>query len=183
MAPSTKDRQELPEWTPLPITVVDYDPAWPAVFEAIRQRIASALGSLALRIEHMGSTSVPGLAAKPIIDIDTVIRVAGDLPATIERLEAIGYNHRGEIQGGPPGCEAFDRPPDAPVHHLFVCPLGTDQFEKHLAFRDYLRTHPEARAEYMALKRDLAARFSHDRLRYTESKSEFILGILARCGS
>jgi len=183
MVPPTKDRQELPEWTPLPITVVDYDPAWPAIFERLHLRIADALGSLAVRIEHMGSTSVPGLAAKPIIDIDTVIRVASDLPAAIERLEAIGYSHRGEIKGGPPGCEAFDRPPDDPVHHLFVCPLGSDQFLKHLAFRDYLRTHPEARAEYVALKRSLAVRFSHDRIGYTESKTEFILRILARTSS
>jgi len=160
--------------------VVDYDPAWPAIFESLRARIASALGSLALRVEHVGSTSVPGLAAKPIIDIDTVIRVSGDLPAAIERLEAIGYSHRGEIVGGPPGCEAFDRPPDAPVHHLFVCPEDTDQLHKHLAFRDYLRTHPEARAQNVALKRSLAVRFSHNRIGYTESKTEFILGILSR---
>ena len=180
MVPPTKDRKELAEWTPLPITVVDYDPAWPAIFERLRERIASALGSLAVHIEHVGSTSVTGLAAKPIIDIDTVIPSADSLPATIERLEAIGYSHRGEIQGGPPGCEAFDRPPDDPVHHLFVCPQGAEQFEKHIAFRDYLRAHPEARAEYVVLKRSLAERFSRDRLAYTESKTEFIVGILAR---
>jgi GrpB-like predicted nucleotidyltransferase (UPF0157 family) len=182
MASRTNDRRDLPEWTPLPITVVDYDPAWPAIFESLRERIASSLGPLARRIEHVGSTSVPGLAAKPIVDIDTVIRSLGDLPAVIERLEAIGYSHRGEIQGGPPGCEAFDRPADAPVHHLFACTEDNDQLHKHLAFRDYLRTHPEARDEYVVLKRSLAVRFSHDRLGYTESKSEFILGILARCG-
>lgn len=183
MAPQTRNPRELPEWTPLPITVVEYDPAWSETFENLRKHVASALGSLALRIEHVGSTSVPGLAAKPIIDIDTVIPAASDLPAAIERLEAIGYSHRGEMTGGPPGCEAFDRPLDAPVHHLYVCPQGTDQFDKHLAFRDYLRTRTEARAEYAALKRSLAERFSHDRIGYTESKTEFILGMLARTTS
>jgi GrpB-like predicted nucleotidyltransferase (UPF0157 family) len=182
--PSTrKEPQESPEWTPLPITVVDYDPAWPVIFGDLRERIASALGSLAVRIEHVGSTSVPGLAAKPIIDIDTVIRTPGDLPAAIERLEGIGYVHIPEIKGGPPGCEAFDRPPGTPVHHLFVCTQDADQFHKHIAFRDYMRTHPEATADYVALKRDLAARFSHDRLSYTKSKTDFIERILARASS
>jgi len=178
MSPSTKPRRELSEWTPLPITVVDYDPAWPVIFDRLRERIATALGSLAVRIEHVGSTAVPGLAAKPIIDIDTVIRALGDLPVAIESLEAIGYVHLPEIKGGPPGCEAFDRPPGDPVHHLFVCTQDADQLHKHIAFRDYMRTHPDARAEYVALKRGLAARFSHDRLRYTESKTEFIERIL-----
>jgi GrpB-like predicted nucleotidyltransferase (UPF0157 family) len=183
MSHPKQERPDPPEWTPLPITVVEYDPAWPAIFESLSERIASVLASLALRIEHVGSTAVPGLAAKPITDIDTVIRAGSDLPATIERLEAIGYIHRGEIVGAPTGCEAFHRPPDAAVHHLFVCPPDTDQLHKHLAFRDYLRTHPEARAQYVALKRSLAARFSHDRTGYTESKTEFIERILARAMS
>ena len=127
-------------WTPLPIEVVAYNPRWPAIFEEIRARITSAMGDLALAIEHVGSTAVPGLAAKPIIDIDVVIRSHDDLLETIKRLATIGYVHHGELRNGPPGCEAFHRPPDAPIHHLFVCPRDNEQLRKHLAFRDYLRT-------------------------------------------
>lgn len=180
MPKPTTVTNDPPVWTPLPIKVVAYDSTWPAIFEEIRARIAFAMGNLALAIEHVGSTAVPGLAAKPIIDIDVVIRSRDDLPATIERLAVIGYIHRGELPDGPPGCEAFHRPPDAPIHHLFVCPQDNQQLRKHLAFRDYLRTHPDARTEYASLKRALAARFSNDRESYTRSKTDLIERMLVR---
>jgi GrpB-like predicted nucleotidyltransferase (UPF0157 family) len=103
------------------------------------------LGRLAVRIEHVGSTSVAGLAAKPTIDIDVVIRSRGDLPAAIGRLAAIGYVHRGEIRNGPQGCDAFHRPHGSAVHHLYVCPEENEAFRRHIALRDYLRVHPNLR--------------------------------------
>jgi GrpB-like predicted nucleotidyltransferase (UPF0157 family) len=150
------------------------------VFGELRAKIADAMGSLALAIEHIGSTSVPGLAAKSIIDIDAVIRGSDDLPKAIEALEGIGYIHRGEIAGGPPGCDAFLRAHGASVHHLFVCPRDSAELRRHLAFRDYLRSHAEAATEYASLKRDLAERFSHDNGSYTRAKTDFVEQILRR---
>jgi len=92
-----------------PIVIEDYDPHWQEQFEVLRAQIAAVLRPLAAAIEHVGSTAVPGLAAKPIIDIDVLLRSAADLPEAITRLATLGYQHRGDL--GVPGREAFDRPP------------------------------------------------------------------------
>jgi GrpB-like predicted nucleotidyltransferase (UPF0157 family) len=158
------------------IEIADYDPRWPDIFAALRARTADALGSLVQRIEHVGSTAVPGLPAKPIIDLDVVIATWSDLPATIERLQPLGYHHEGDL--GVPGREAFTTPPDTPPHHLYVCTTDSPQLARHLAFRDHLRTHPDAARAYAALKRSLARRFGADRGAYTEAKTTFIERIL-----
>jgi GrpB-like predicted nucleotidyltransferase (UPF0157 family) len=160
------------------IIVTEYDPGWPAAFEALRARAAGVLGELAVAIEHVGSTSVPGLAAKPIIDIDVVVRSPDEIPAAIEALATIGYSHLGDL--GIAGREAFRQPPGPPEHHLYVCPLGGRELPRHLAFRDYLRAHPEAADVYAALKRAAALRFSNDIDGYVAAKTEFIEGILSR---
>jgi GrpB-like predicted nucleotidyltransferase (UPF0157 family) len=95
-----------------PVVIVDYDPSWPATFEQLRDRLAATLGRLAVAIEHVGSTAVPGLAAKPIIDLDVVIADRIDLPAVIQRLRTLGYLHEGDL--GVPGREAFTTPAGAP---------------------------------------------------------------------
>lgn len=159
------------------VMVVPYDLEWPRVFESLRDRLTGALGALAVRIEHVGSTAVPGLCAKPIVDIDVVIASADDSSKAIERLEAIGYTHRGDR--GIPGREAFE-PPAGPAHHLYVCADGAAPLREHLTFRDYLRGHPESAEEYGVLKRELAERFVEDRLAYQEGKRSFVESVMAR---
>ena len=169
------------------IEIVDYDPAWPETFSGISQAVAAALGRLALRIEHVGSTAVPGLGAKPIIDLDVVIESPRVLPLVAEALSTLGYTHEGD--GGISGREAFRRegaavPADGsgrewPAHHLYVCPRDSEELRRHLLFRDYLRSHPEAAARYDALKRELARRYANDIDAYVEGKSAFVERILA----
>ncbi|MDP9373984.1 MAG: GrpB family protein [Chloroflexota bacterium] len=160
------------------VVVVEYDPAWPRLFERLRARVTGALSGLAVAVEHVGSTAVPGLPAKPIIDLDAIIPSAADLPVAIERLTAIGYVHQGDL--GIPGREAFAPPPDTPRHHLYVCTPDSAEYRRHVLFRDYLRAHPgEARA-YGELKRAAARRFGDDRDAYTKAKDAFVAAILQR---
>ncbi|WP_261576283.1 GrpB family protein [Frankia gtarii] len=163
---------------PLPIEITDYNPRWPDSFAVVRDRLAHVLGVLTHRIEHVGSTAVPGLPAKPVIDIDVVIRTRDDLPAVIARLQAAGYHHRGDL--GITGREALRTPPNTPAHHLYVCAADNPELERHLRFRDVLRTHPQTAQAYAALKRSLAAKFRTNRDAYTESKTTFIEQVLAK---
>ena len=165
-----------------PIEVVDYDPAWPALFENIAAplRAVFADGPL-LRIEHVGSTSVPGLPAKPIIDIDVVIPSRADLPEAIVRLATLGYVHQGDL--GITSRESFKRPLASPPQNLYVCAEDSPELRRHLAFRDYLRAHPDDARRYAELKRELAARHITDIDAYVDGKSEFVHGILRRAGS
>lgn len=162
------------------VTVVDYDPTWPDTFDRLRAGIWPHVNDVAAGIEHVGSTSVPELAAKPVIDMTIVTRGQAAMKAVIERLAAIGYRHRGDL--GVPGREAFGRPEGTPDHHLYACAEGSDGLRNHLALRDHLRSHPEAVREYGRLKRQLAERFADDIDGYVEGKTEFILAILARAG-
>lgn len=161
---------------PDPVIIEDYDPHWPQLFEMLRSRIAAALGELAISIEHVGSTAVPGLAAKPIIDIDVLLRSTSDLPVVIRKLGYLGYEHRGDL--GVSGREAFRIKSDAVRHHLYVCPPDSREYERHVAFRNYLRTHPADANAYALLKRELASRFRNDREAYNQAKSEFVERIL-----
>ena len=161
------------------IVLREYDPAWPRLFEGLRGRVLDALGEeLAVAVEHVGSTAVPGLAAKPVVDIDAVVPSAEDVPLAVERLERAGYRHEGDL--GIQGREAFWPPADAPWHHLYVLPAGAEELRRHLAFRDYLRAHPEEACTYAALKRESARRFGGDRWAYTDAKGEFGEHILSR---
>ena len=158
--------------------IKDYDPSWPVLFAALRAKLAATLGDLAASIEHVGSTAVPGLAAKPILDIDVLLRSAEDLPLAIERLAPLGYRHQGDL--GIAGREAFVTPPRIPPHHLYVCRPDSPAFRRHILFRDYLRTHSADAQAYACLKRRLAAQFPDDRVAYTEAKSGFVTAILRR---
>lgn len=161
------------------IEVRPYDPAWPALFETLRARIWPAVGANALSIEHVGSTAVPGLFAKPVIDIDIVVREA-DVRAAVERLEDLGYEHRGER--GIPQRESFREPRPGPKHNLYVCVEGCVALRNHLAVRSYLRANPEAASAYGKLKCDLAERHATDIDAYIAGKSALLIEILARCG-
>jgi GrpB-like predicted nucleotidyltransferase (UPF0157 family) len=160
------------------VIIEDYDPRWPERFETLRARIDAVLGPLAAAIEHVGSTAVPGLAAKPIIDIDVRLRSEGGLPLAIESLGTLGYEHQGDL--GIPGRQAFRAPATDVLHHLYICPPGSRAYREHLAFRDYLRSHPKDARAYELLKRSLARRYGNDRDGYTQAKSEFIGAILQR---
>jgi GrpB-like predicted nucleotidyltransferase (UPF0157 family) len=158
------------------VVIEDYDPGWPLRFAELCVPLREALGPLALRIEHVGSTAIPGLAAKPVIDMDVVIPSRRDLPEAIRRLAVIGYEHRGDL--GIRGREAFANPAGLPEHHLYVCDRENAELRRHLLFRDHLRSHPAEAAAYAALKRTLAERFGADRDGYSLAKSDFVLGVL-----
>jgi GrpB-like predicted nucleotidyltransferase (UPF0157 family) len=162
------------------VVVVDYDVEWPRRFEHLRARIWTVVTDVAIRIEHVGSTAVPGLAAKPIIDMTVVVARRSDVPLTIDRLATLGYRHRGDL--GIEDREAFDHRLDLPRHHLYVCPEGTIGVVNQLAVRDYLRAQPGAVRRYGDLKKRLAARFPNDIDSYVFGKTDFILDVLRRVG-
>lgn len=150
------------------------DPSWPALFAAERGRLLAAAGDLPLVIEHVGSTAVPGLPAKPILDLMGGRPAGSDLAPYVAALEAAGYRHRGEY--GIPGRHYFVRD-DAErrrTHHLHVVEHEGVFWREHLAFRDALRADPALRDAYAALKRDLAARLPRDRAAYTDGKTAFV---------
>jgi GrpB-like predicted nucleotidyltransferase (UPF0157 family) len=164
-----------------PIIVVDYDPSWPERFSFLQRRIAAALGSMAVAIEHVGSTAVAHLPAKPIIDIDVLLATETDFEAVTERLAKPGYVYQGNL--GIPEREAFAAPAHDVPHHLYVCPAGSRVFREHLAFRDYLRAHPGEAKVYADLKRSLVLQFRDDRPAYTSGKSAFVAEIVSRAMS
>jgi GrpB-like predicted nucleotidyltransferase (UPF0157 family) len=160
-----------------PIEIVGYDPAWPARYEEMRARLAGALGPTAVRIDHVGSTAVPGLAAKPIIDIQVSVPDVADATPFKQPIEAQGFASR-MIE---PGHHYFRPPPGLPRdYQVHVCTIGSDWERRHLLFRDYLRADPETRAGYERMKRDMATRFTNDRLGYNDAKGPFIEAALER---
>jgi len=160
------------------VIVVDYDPAWTSAFEKLRGQLAKSLGSLPVTIEHVGSTSIPGAAAKPIIDIDIVVQSKDSVRQAIRLLSKAGYRHLGDL--GIAGREAFESPAGLPAHHLYVVVAGNSEHVRHLLFRDHLRKHPEEVREYSDLKKSLAKKFRNDRDAYTEAKTEFVEEVLRR---
>jgi GrpB-like predicted nucleotidyltransferase (UPF0157 family) len=147
------------------IAVVPYDAAWPGMFAAERDRLTASLGEVAVRIDHVGSTAVPGLAAKPWIDIQVEVRRMRPRDAYRDPLLALGYVHHPDDHDH----EFFDRRP----YHVHVCAAGGDWARRHLAFRDLLRRDPAARAAYQSEKLRLAAEHD-DVLAYTEAKTPII---------
>jgi len=134
---------------------------------------------LSVRIEHVGSTAVPGLWAKPIIDIDVVISTETAFGLVQPSLDGIGYDYLGDQ--GVTGRDAFDlrkHGASVPEHHLYVCRANSLELRRHIAFRDYLLTHPDRVKEYSRLRRNLAARYRNDRKAYTDAKDEFIATVL-----
>ena len=169
---------------PAPVVIVDYDPRWPTWYEGERDRILAVVGSLIVGIEHIGSTAVPGLGGKPIIDIMPAVRCLTDAEQCIEPLEGIGYEYVPEYNDLLPERRYFHKgPPQARSHHLHVVERASDFWERHLLFRDWLRMHPEDAQEYYLLKKELAARFGRDREGFTDAKTSFIESIVARARS
>ncbi|MCL6625325.1 GrpB family protein [Alicyclobacillus shizuokensis] len=162
------------------VTVQAYNPSWVQVFERIRDSIIPVLGDILVTVEHVGSTSVPGLAAKPIIDLDAVVYTQSDVQTAIQRLATIGYVHEGDL--GITGREAFIPPDGTPCHHLYVCTADNAEYKRHVLFRDYLRSHPQDAKRYGDLKMELAQRFPNNRAAYTNGKNDFVKEILKRAG-
>lgn len=159
------------------VFVVDYDPAWPERFERERGLIAGALGDLALGIEHIGSTAVPGCAAKPVIDIMIGLRALAEGDRCVAPLEAIGFEFRGD--GGIEEHLYFRRGMPR-THHLHMVERDGSYWVGHLAFRDLLRSSSQLTQEYGELKKRLAAAYRTQRVEYTEAKTPFIEAALSR---
>ncbi|MCR5722501.1 MAG: GrpB family protein [Lachnospiraceae bacterium] len=162
------------------VFVMPYDEHWKQDFLMIKKELTSVLGQLAMRIEHVGSTSVEGLSAKPIIDIDVVIKDYTVLEEVVSALGAIGYRHEGNL--GIAGREAFkyEGKDHLREHHLYVCPEDSPELKRHIAFRDYLRTHPDAVREYSHIKEEGAELYPDNIDRYIEHKSTVIEKNLCR---
>lgn len=159
------------------VVVLPYDEAWEKDFEDIKAELMQVLEGLVLRVEHVGSTSVPGLAAKPVIDIDVVIEDQSCFENVKTALGLIGYHHEGNL--GIQGREAFkyDGKDHLRKHHLYVCSKDAAELKRHISFRDYLRAHPKAVEEYGRIKIEGAELYPYDIDRYIEHKSPFIEGI------
>ena len=161
-----------------PIRLVPYDPGWPARFESERALLEGAIGSWAVGgIHHVGSTAVPGLAAKPVIDILVGVDDLAGSRACFDPLAELEYVYAPYL---PDQMHWFCKPdPRRRTHHLHLVPERSARFLDELAFRDLLRGDPGAAADYGALKSRLAREFEHDRERYTEAKAEFIARALS----
>ena len=162
--------------------IVPHDPVWASEFQALSHVLWGALGEDIIAVEHIGSTAVPGLAARPVLDIDVVLRDPAAFEPVSRALASLGYDHQGDL--GIAGREAFGRfSPDVPFdgshgpwmdHHLYVCVDGATELRRH----DKLRSDPRAAKEYQDLKVKLAARYGGDRARYVAGKGDFVESLL-----
>lgn len=161
------------------VRLVPYQAGWADLFQQEAERLRAALGENVVGVEHVGSTAVPGLDAKPILDIVVAVRDMADATSFENVLAPLGYVHKAENDR--PGRLYFAKrtPDDRSTHHLNITEVGTECWFTHVAFRDYLREHPQAREEYRQLKLDLARRHALDRAAYQEGKEEFIDKVLS----
>lgn len=165
-----------------PVSIVEADPTWTDRYEQAASELRAALGDRIVAMEHIGSTAVPGLAAKPVIDIQLGVHSLRDDGDLVAAIESIGYRYRPDLEAGFVHRRFFQREAEGRrlVNLHVVERTDVDWWDRHLAFRDWLRTHPDDRETYAGLKRDLAARHRHDRVAYTEAKSAFIDAIVDR---
>lgn len=160
------------------VQVVAHSSEWATLFWAERERLAAALGTHALDIQHIGSTAVPGLAAKPILDIGIGVGAESDAVACVPLLEGLGYTYRGD-RGADEG-HFFDLGAETRLtHYIHMLLISSAGWRNYLKFRDTLMAHPDSRDAYMQLKRELARQFAEDRAAYTAGKAQFIRQILA----
>ena len=173
------------------IVIVDYNPAWPAMFTEEAAHLQAALGDdLVVTIEHFGSTAVPGLSAKPIIDLLVAVRSLPEVRQSgIPALEALGYAYWRDDPAPDRMFFVKGLPPNGPrTHHVHIVepgaaqdpPLGEFSFADRLLFRDALRADPEEAKRYATLKRELAAQFPDDREAYTNGKTDYVYGVMQK---
>jgi GrpB-like predicted nucleotidyltransferase (UPF0157 family) len=161
------------------VRIVDYDPAWPEIAAAEIRRVEAALGVVAVRIDHVGSTAVPGLAAKPIVDLQASVAELEPTERYARPLAGLGYLFAPDPDS--PDFHFFGKPAERPrTFHLHVCAAGSEHERRHLALRDYLRAHPDEAGWYAARKRGLVARHPEDRLAYIEGKADFVAALEQR---
>lgn len=156
--------------------IVPHDPAWADVFEGERAVIAAALGLAAERIEHIGSTAVPGLGAKPIVDVMIGVDGESQFRRCVALLLPLGYEHRGETVPG----TLYNRKEGPPRVNAHLCQFEGDFWSEKVVFRDYLRSHTETAREYEALKQRILEELGPDPPAYNAAKAPFILEVLAR---
>ena len=164
------------------VVVVPYDEAWKNAFEEIKTEIEAEIGDLIIGIEHVGSTSVEGMSAKPCIDIDVIIKDYSVFDEIVRKLGVIGYIHEGDL--GIKDREAFkyaDKP-HLMTHHLYVCPRDSEELHRHIAFRDFLRKKTEAVKKYSRVKETAAQLFPDSIDQYIEYKSPCIEELYKECG-
>jgi GrpB-like predicted nucleotidyltransferase (UPF0157 family) len=161
---------------PRTIEVVPYEPGWPSEFARLSSLVRGALGDRVLALEHVGSTSVPGLVAKPVIDIDLIVADSADEEAYVPALEAAGFT----LRIREPDWEEHRLLTVLPHTNLHVFPPGTPEPQRHIRFRDWLRTHPDDRAEYAALKVELGGRGFTDGMDYNNHKAALVYDIYER---
>lgn len=164
------------------IVVLPYDTAWQSAFEKIKGEIEEAIGDLIIGIEHVGSTSVEGMSAKPCIDVDVIIKDYSVFAAVIVGLKAIGYIHEGNL--GIKNREAFNYSgkEHLQTHHLYVCPQYSEELHRHITFRDFLRSNAEAVKKYSLIKEKAAELFPNDIDGYIEYKAPCIKELYKECG-
>ena len=162
------------------VKIVAHHPDWSALAASACRDIQRVAGDLIADAQHVGSTSVPDLPAKPILDIAAAVRTLDVMPELLQRLPAIGYLYRGD--GGSEGGHLFvkESAPDVRTIHLHVVAQDDVQWRNYLLFRDLLRQNPDLRQQYAALKQELGEKFSHDRKSYTAAKHDFIREVLAQ---
>ncbi|KLU62370.1 dephospho-CoA kinase/protein folding accessory domain-containing protein [Peptococcaceae bacterium CEB3] len=160
------------------VCVVDYDPRWPGMFEAEASLIREVFGEELLALHHIGSTSVPGLRAKPIIDMMPVVRDIEAVDRFNDKMVELGYEPMGEF--GISRRRYFRKGGDARTHHVHIFQEGSEDIKRHLAFRDFLRSHEDAAREYGTLKTLLAERFPEDIESYMDGKDSFIKDLEAK---
>ena len=163
------------------VFLVPYDPEWPELYESERVRILAEIGDTITAIEHVGSTAVPGISAKPIIDVMVGVDDIADAELCIAPLQSLGFVYRPELEDVIPERRFFELyRDDVRMCHVHVVEIGPGFWEDHLLFRDYLRSNPDVAAEYEALKQRLANEHRHDRYTYSDSKTGFIRRVEAR---
>jgi GrpB-like predicted nucleotidyltransferase (UPF0157 family) len=172
-------RMSQKEWI-----VVPYRAEWPALFAREADLLAHVFQNTGAVIEHIGSTAVPGLGAKPVIDIMLGVRSLVDAERRVADLAKLGYQYVPEYEAELPDRRYFRKPFEQPrTHHVHIVELGSDFWMRHLLFRDYLRAHPETAAAYYELKKRLAAESNASGMDYTELKSPFVADVLRQAQS
>ncbi len=165
-----------------PITIENYDPAWPTEFEKERTRLQAALGPMVTSIEHVGSTAVPGLASKPIIDVLVGVRSMGEARSrSIDPLRALGYRYMSEYEAWLPEEMLFRKGPPGPwTHHAHVMEPTSARWDELMLVRDYLRNHADVANAYGSLKRALAVLFGDDIAGFRDAKRPFLQAVMAK---
>ena len=164
------------------VIVLPYDPKWKNDFEKIKQELVNAIGDLIVCIEPVGSTSVDGLSAKPIIDIDVVISDYSVFDSIVSKLSTIGYFHVGNLEIKEREVFKYSDKPHLRKHHLYVCPQNSKELLRHITFRDFLRNNPEAVKKYGKVKENAAKLFPNNMDKYIEYKTPCIEELYSLCG-